>query len=61
MSDWVDEQVTYEENNWEDLAEEFIRLHDDEWNDFVAGKFFNQLGEQLACESEYYKDLANDR
>jgi len=61
MSDWTDEAVAYEENNWEDLAVEFIEQNIDIWNDFVADKFFNQLGEMLHTRAEHYRDMKEDR
>jgi hypothetical protein len=41
MSDWTDEIQNYEENNWEDLALEFIEKHDKLWSEFVSDKFFS--------------------
>ena len=53
MSDWSDEMQNYEDNNWDDLAVEFINENSEAWYLFVSNKFFGLgLAERMGVNED---------
>lgn len=54
MSYTGDSLIDYEADHWQDLAEKFIKKHQDEWGQFIYDEFSQHIADYEP--PEHYKE-----